>query len=235
MTESQSIYFKILNRILDTIKFFEAREHSYAKEINKIVNDQQNPNNIILDIGSGKGEIVQQFDHENANIITLDTLPVRIESSKINQIRGDAHHLPLRPESIDIVTMISLIEHLETPELCLKEVHTSLKPDGINILQLPNPRWFLESHTIWPFLGHFPKQIQKAIINKSGYRTQKNVGVEGVNRFYLRINSTLDNIQKLYNENGFNLKSIKRNYYDNTLIKKLYIPPSFFIIFNKQG
>lgn len=45
-------------------------------------------------------------------------------------IAGDAHNLPLIENSIDIVWLCAVLEHIRQPFIVLDEVHRILKTDG---------------------------------------------------------------------------------------------------------
>lgn len=51
---------------------------------------------------------------------------------------GDAHYLPFKDTVFDVVTMTELIEHLDKPDLALKETYRCLKNNGKLILSTPN-------------------------------------------------------------------------------------------------
>lgn len=43
---------------------------------------------------------------------------------------GDAHNLPFRDNSLDVVLAFELVEHLEEPEKALEEIRRTLKRNG---------------------------------------------------------------------------------------------------------
>jgi uncharacterized protein YbaR (Trm112 family) len=82
---------------------------------------------IILNIGSGH-ENVQNQD----NFINLDIYP-----HSNTHIAGDAHSLPILSNSIDIVWLCAVLEHIRDPFLVMKEVHRILKKDGLVLISVP--------------------------------------------------------------------------------------------------
>ena len=48
--------------------------------------------------------------------------------------------LPLKEESFDAVLSLATLEHLDRPDLHLREIYRALKPDGTLLLTTPSPR-----------------------------------------------------------------------------------------------
>jgi SAM-dependent methyltransferase len=48
--------------------------------------------------------------------------------------------LPLKNSSFDAALSLATLEHLDEPDLHLREIHRTLKPNGILILTTPSPR-----------------------------------------------------------------------------------------------
>ncbi len=86
-----------------------------------------------LDIGCGsltshtaRGDI--NFD--------LETNPV---NRPPNFVPGDAHNLPFKNEQFESILFLEVIEHVENPCRCLREIWRVLKKDGIVRVSTPNP------------------------------------------------------------------------------------------------
>lgn len=127
--------------------------------------------NSVLDIGCGRGEILLQSINSGAMGIGVDysvaavkitqqnlkSLPTKYQNSFIVNI-CDAMHLPLKSESIDIVFMLDVVEHLYPEELenTYSEVWRVLKHGGKLIIHtMPN---------IWYYKYIYPlfRMIQKS-------------------------------------------------------------------------
>lgn len=87
---------------------------------------------LILDVGSGSDE----RDIARGNVcMDLCRHP---KNKPQNFICGDAHHLPFKSGVFDKVCFYEVIEHVESPLLCLREIHRVLKEKGILELSTPN-------------------------------------------------------------------------------------------------
>jgi SAM-dependent methyltransferase len=105
-------------------------------------------NGNLLDLGSADGltlkELISLASPKQAIGIELsDDLLSHAKANGVNVIKGDVENLPSQITSshFTIVTALALIEHLENPLACFKEVHRVLRPGGIFVASAPNPFW----------------------------------------------------------------------------------------------
>ena len=99
----------------------------------------------ILEIGSGKGKLLNYFFQNGYNIKGIEIKESMIEESK--KLYG---HLPLyrmsgkalgfKDSSFDIVLSFDVFEHISDSDQHLQEVRRILKPGGHYLLQTPN-KW----------------------------------------------------------------------------------------------
>lgn len=102
-----------------------------------------NDDRVIVDLGCGEGltlaKTIKMFPEshvsgldildENVDICLQHGLPVR---------KGDLYEIDLTDQSVDAVTLIEVIEHLETPDRAISEIYRILKPGGKLIMVFPN-------------------------------------------------------------------------------------------------
>lgn len=95
----------------------------------------------LLDIGCADGTttyyIKNKFPH--LKITAVDFYEKAIEYAKKNKPGiefklADAHKLPFKNDSFDIVTTIEILEHLHYPQKALREIYRVLKPNGALIV-----------------------------------------------------------------------------------------------------
>lgn len=109
----------------------------------------------IIDMGAGKGFLVQRL-----RAMEYDATGIDLEPGK-NVISANLNHiLPIESNSIDLVTSLANIEHLEKPEINLLEIYRILKPNGQLILTTPS----LAAKPILEFIAYKLKIIDEAEI-----------------------------------------------------------------------
>lgn len=129
-----------------------------------------------LDIAAGDLVNTEIFGKYFKNTFAMDVhiedkhiLRAKKTLPNINISFGDAHNLDFQDNTFDVVTMISVIEHVKYPEQSLKEAIRVLKPGGELVLQIPN-KWFpIEPHTGIPLVWYYPKSIRDWGLRKLGY------------------------------------------------------------------
>ena len=131
----------------------------------------------ILDLGGGSGRLAGCLDQSQDQDVVLADLSVRMLKASLMQSRGgrhlrvinaDAHHLPFRDHSFDIVVGLDLFCHLEWPRKALGEFRRVLKDQGILILDSTNanPLWAL----FYPrYLGKNPSRWIKIMRYRGVY------------------------------------------------------------------
>lgn len=102
---------------------------------------------IVLDAGCGTGYGSMHLKAAAKLLLSGDIDPVALSYAKNHYpdlvgsiIRLDAHEMPFRNRSVDIVCSFENIEHLKSPECFLAESRRILKPDGILIVSTPASR-----------------------------------------------------------------------------------------------
>lgn len=111
-----------------------------------------------LDIGTADGLMLSRlnsiFNFNKA--IGIDMSHELIKANKDEKIKlevGDAENLRFENDSFDIVIACAVIEHINDPNIMLKECHRVLRKNGIIIITTPNPF----NDKIAEFVGYFKK------------------------------------------------------------------------------
>ncbi|MFC1722673.1 class I SAM-dependent methyltransferase [Nanoarchaeota archaeon] len=98
----------------------------------------------ILDLGCAEGLMLKGIKkHVKAGKIigvdyNIDLIRMR-KGNKVPLVQGDAHAIPLRDGSVDVVVTTAVIEHVRKPLKVMKEIKRVLKKGGIVVLTSPNP------------------------------------------------------------------------------------------------
>lgn len=109
---------------------------------------------LILDIGTGSGQIAANLSH-SGQLISCDIVDQRASALQVPFVRC-AQALPFADNSFDRVISNHVIEHVDNPGLHLREIHRILKPDGVVYLATPNRLWPYEFHTRLWLLHYLP-------------------------------------------------------------------------------
>ncbi|MBU1218185.1 class I SAM-dependent methyltransferase [Myxococcota bacterium] len=105
-------------------------------------------NGALLDLGCADGLTLKELIRigHPSKAVGIEMAPDLAEIARSNGldiIEGNVEELPveLENDSFDVVTALALLEHLDHPDKCLKEVSRVLKPGGIFVASSPNPFW----------------------------------------------------------------------------------------------
>ncbi len=92
----------------------------------------------ILDVGAGTGKLVNYLNKNNKKALGIDKSPIATKYPNVK--KGDAIKIPYKLKSFDLVTGISIIEHLSEKEsnVFLKEAYRVLNDNGSIFLITPN-------------------------------------------------------------------------------------------------
>lgn len=108
----------------------------------------------LLDVGCGTGEYTVALLPNFATAVAADIEPTRLSVLRETAPPGlrtelmSANDLSLDPGSVDVVTMIEVLEHLSDPPGALREARRVLRPDGRLFITTPARRWPLEQHGV---------------------------------------------------------------------------------------
>ncbi|MDA2916157.1 class I SAM-dependent methyltransferase [Nitrospinae bacterium AH_259_B05_G02_I21] len=135
----------------------------------------------LLDVGCGFGffleAVRQDFRHvcgveisEPQRVLALETLGLKVP-------KGDATSIPFGDESVDVVTILDVLEHLPNPRAGLQEAKRVLTPGGLLVIATPNPesmtarilgqRWIY--YTPPEHLHLFPPRSLVSFVEKEGF------------------------------------------------------------------
>jgi SAM-dependent methyltransferase len=107
--------FKDLDN-LEELKFM-------SKELPSYIHKPCTKGSLMLDLGCGDAKYRPIFEHSGFSYIGLDY------SSEDATLLGDAHALPFRDESFELVFSRSVFEHLQHPIIAMSEAYRVLKPN----------------------------------------------------------------------------------------------------------
>ena len=162
-----------------------------------------NPTTRVLDLGCGRGGLIEQLHHLPTLITGADAdwLSLREHRlSAISRVATSGLSLPFASQSFDLVLASWLFEHLPQPAETLKEVRRVLKPGGAIIFITPN--------------GHHPVSYLNRLLGRlervQGVIVKQLYGREQEDTFptYYRAN-TPEQLNRLSREAGLKLELLK--------------------------
>jgi len=125
--------------------------------------------NYMLEIGCGRGEMLQNFKELGLDVQGIDLSPEAPSFNKNIEIKVanvEESALPYEDATFDIVYSKSVLEHLNSPERYMQEVFRVLKPKGIILTLVPdweaNYKTYFDDYTHkTPFTKVSLENIQK--------------------------------------------------------------------------
>ena len=126
------------------------------ERLSKYSISQTKPNTVILDVGSGDGEISHPLIGKGCYVVGVDISPVAAKESqkrRIDTVLCDLRRgLPFVDKSFHATLLFDILEHLFQPEITLEEARR-VTSESI-LINIPNPQlwvWRLQY-----FRGHIP-------------------------------------------------------------------------------
>ncbi len=113
------------------------------EQLEAMVRSHLTPNSRVLDLGCGRGGVVELFwrDMKLAAGIDPDEPSLAERSTRgMPVVTGRGEDLPFAAESFDLIVSLWVLEHLRMPEIVFSEVRRVLRPGGHFVFLTPNLR-----------------------------------------------------------------------------------------------
>jgi SAM-dependent methyltransferase len=96
----------------------------------------------LLDVGCGGGLFLGLMRERGFRVLGLDNsreaTAIAWRRQRVPAVCAMLEHAPFRPESVAVLTMFHVLEHLYDPRAYLTAAHRLLAPDGRLVIQVPN-------------------------------------------------------------------------------------------------
>lgn len=180
------------------------RYYRYLYE--KTLNSYVNPNVLWLDVGCGSNLLPSWRLVEEKKIINnckklvgIDYDQESLKKNKLSfqKIRANCNRLPFKNDSFDLVTANMVVEHLDNPKLCFKEIHRILKPNGFFIFHTSN---------IYGYTTIMARLIPKILKDNFIYLFEGRKKEDVFPTYYMA--NTESKIRELAKLNGYKIKEI---------------------------
>jgi ubiquinone/menaquinone biosynthesis C-methylase UbiE len=180
---------------------------SFKKEIHyaRPIYEHYKMNGYILDVGGHVGT-VREYLSEDCKLVSVDPyidavfkIPhakkeaYKCLSKQLNFIGALSEFLPFQSDSFDYVHMRSMLDHVQVPDLALKEANRVLKPNGGLIVGL---------------LVDGGKSASKSFISRTKDMIKEIFEIIGIKKYqdFHTWHPTYINLLKLITDNGFEVK-----------------------------
>lgn len=108
-----------------------------------LVQGQLRPQSLLLDLGCGRGGLVEQLDHPVGHMVGVDSDLDSLREHRLPhlpRIAAISRRLPLANGSVDCITASWVLEHMGQPAQDFREIGRVLRPGGCFIFITPHRR-----------------------------------------------------------------------------------------------
>ncbi len=128
-----------------TEKWFLPQKWWHIHKVSEVMKHVPDGDGVVLDLGCGCGDMFVPLQERGKTVVALDNDPVVIEYLKsekdlhgVQLVLEDVASTKLLSNSIDVVLLLDVLEHLTNPGKCLTEINRILKPNGTVIITTPH-------------------------------------------------------------------------------------------------
>lgn len=171
--EPQLAYSELMSAMLDE----EARRRKACK-ILAVVRHHLGRDDLAgltaVDIGCSAGFIADELASAGARMIGLDIDVPGLQRAQqrfggsVGFVCADGSRMPLANDSVDLVVLNHIYEHVVDPDAVLDEVHRVLSDEGLVYLGLANRFGVVEPHYRLPFLSYLPPPLADRYVRATG-------------------------------------------------------------------
>lgn len=159
--------------------WFQGRRRIILTMLQQALRQTQNgsTHRSFLDVGCGTGMLMEDLK-QHGTVVGVDFSPTALTycmGRKLDNLaRGDAARLPIRSNSVDVITALDLVEHVKEDTMLMGEFYRVLRPGGVAILCVPAHKSLWSSHDV--ALHHF-RRYEKSefhqLVKSSGFTIKR--------------------------------------------------------------
>jgi SAM-dependent methyltransferase len=126
------------------------------------------PESLILDLGSGRGGLIEQLGHPLEQVVGLDPDLNSLQEHRLkdshpalNRVNALSQFLPFTEKSFDLIFSSWVLEHLPKPQMDFSQIGRILRPGGVFVFITPNRQHPLTA--LNHLLGRFGNAQEKLV------------------------------------------------------------------------
>jgi len=118
-----------------------------------------------LDVGAGHCDDALVFGKEAKQVLALDqhfwniSTNLDTKRKKLTMIKADARKLPFKTGVFQMISLLSVLEHIPEKRDTLSEVFRVLDKHGVILIQIPNRYFPIELHSGLPMINYIPNEV----------------------------------------------------------------------------
>jgi ubiquinone/menaquinone biosynthesis C-methylase UbiE len=152
----------------------DPRRHFRQEEVNRALERRLTAGALVFDIGCGLGDNLAGIPER----WRLGGIEYSLETARIAQARlsgralialGSGTALPLASASVDAVTCLEVLEHLEDDQAALREINRILARNGLLIAAVPYRFWFKQYLPLMGHYRHYTRSDFQVLLEKAGF------------------------------------------------------------------
>ena len=144
----------------ETVKYADIKSKKIEYLVREYANLKSSKRLHVLDVGCGTGFLTSKMFKKDFVVgLELDTKSVSWAQQHFKDttfVNASATHVPFHSNSMDIIILNHVIEHIPNWKKALCECARVIKAEGILYLSFPNYYHPIEPHYYLPFLHHIP-------------------------------------------------------------------------------